>query len=101
LGEVAAGYLPVLADRVKKEGEAVVFLTGRENGKVPLLAVCTAEAAKKVQAGKLIQAAAPEVGGKGGGRPDAAQGSGMNPEGISKALAAAEKMVKAALGGGS
>jgi alanyl-tRNA synthetase len=101
LGEVAAGYLPVLADRVKKEGEAVVFLTGRENGKVPLLAVCTAEAAKKVQAGKLIQAAAPEVGGKGGGRPDAAQGSGTNPEGISKALAAAEKMVKAALGGGS
>ena len=101
LGEVAAGYLPVLADRLKKEGEAVVFLTGQENGKVPLLAVCTAEAAKKVQAGKLIQAAAPEVGGKGGGRPDAAQGSGTNPEGISKALAAAEKLVKTALGVGS
>jgi alanyl-tRNA synthetase len=101
LGEVATGYLPVLADRLKKEGEAVVFLAGRENGKVPLLAVCTPEAAKKVPAGKLIQAAAPEVGGKGGGRPDAAQGSGTNPEGIAKALAAAEKMVKAALGGGS
>ena len=101
LGEVAAGYLPVLADRLKREGEAVVFLTGRENGKVPLLAVCTAEAAKKVQAGKLIQAAAPEVGGKGGGRPDAAQGSGVNAEGIGKALAAADKLVKAALGGGS
>ena len=27
LGEVATGYLPVLADRLKKEGEAVVFLT--------------------------------------------------------------------------
>jgi alanyl-tRNA synthetase len=101
LGEVATGYLPVLADRLKKEGEAVVFLAGRENGKVPLLAACTAEAAKKVPAGKLIQAAAPEVGGKGGGRPDAAQGSGTNPEGIAKALAAAEMMVKAALGGGS
>jgi alanyl-tRNA synthetase len=101
LGEVAAGYLPVLADRLKKEGEAVVFLTGRENGKVPLLAVCTPEAAKKVQAGKLIQSAAPEVGGKGGGRPDAAQGSGTNPDGIAKALAAAEKLVKTALGGGS
>ncbi|MEY5063465.1 MAG: Alanine--tRNA ligase, partial [Verrucomicrobiota bacterium] len=101
LGEVVAGYLPVLADRLKKEGEAVVFLTGRENGKVPLLAVCTSEAAKKVQAGKLIQAAAPEVGGKGGGRPDAAQGSGTNPDGIGKALAAAEKLVNTALGGGS
>ena len=101
LGEVATGYLPVLADRLKKEGEAVVFLAGRENGKVPLLAACTAEAAKRVQAGKLIQAAAPEVGGKGGGRPDAAQGSGTNAEGISKALAVAEKMVKAELGGGA
>jgi len=101
LGQVAAGYLPVLADRLKKEGEAVVFLVGRENEKVPLLAVCTAEAAKKVQAGKLIQTAAPEVGGKGGGRPDAAQGSGTNSEGISKALAAAENLVKSALGGGS
>ena len=101
LGEVAAGYLPVLADRLKKEGEVVVFLTGRENGKVPLLVVCTPEAAKKVQAGKLIQAAAPEVGGKGGGRPDAAQGSGTNAAGISKALATAEKMVKTALGGGA
>ncbi|NDD57219.1 MAG: hypothetical protein EBZ44_05825, partial [Verrucomicrobia bacterium] len=47
------------------------------------------------------QAAAPEVGGKGGGRPDAAQGSGTNPEGISRALAAAEKLVNAALGSGS
>ena len=101
LGEVTAGYLPVLADRLKKEGEVVVFLAGRENGKVPLLAACTPEAAKKVQAGKLIQAAAPEVGGKGGGRPDAAQGSGMNPDGIAKALAAAEKLAKTALGGGS
>ena len=101
LGEVAAGYLPVLADRLKKEGEAAVFLVGRENGKVPLLAVCTTEVAKKVQAGKLIQVAAPEVAGKGGGRPDAAQGSGTNPEGISNALLAAEKLVKAGLGGGA
>ncbi|NDC80901.1 MAG: hypothetical protein EB090_06525, partial [Verrucomicrobia bacterium] len=101
LGEVAAGYLPVLADRLKKEGEAVVFLAARDGGKVPLLAVCTGEAAKKVQAGKLIQAVAPEVGGKGGGRPDAAQGSGTNSEGIIKAIAQADRMVRAALGGGS
>jgi alanyl-tRNA synthetase len=101
LGEISAGYLPILADRLKKEGEVVVFLAGRENGKVPLVAVCTPEAAKKVPAGKLIQAAAPEVGGKGGGRPDAAQGSGTNADGLGKALAAAEKLVKSALGGGA
>jgi alanyl-tRNA synthetase len=101
LGEVAVGYLPVLADRIKREGEAVIFLTGKAEGKVPLMAVCTPEAAKKVQAGKLIQVAAPKVGGKGGGRPDAAQGSGSNLEGIPEALAEAEKMVMSVLGGGA
>jgi len=101
LGEVPNGYLPVLADRLKREGEAVLFLIGKEGGKVPLVALCTAEAAKKVQAGKIIQAAAPEVGGKGGGRPDMAQGSGVDALGIGKALAAVETMVRAALGGGA
>ena len=101
LGEAALGYLPVLADRIKREGEAVIFLTGKAEGKVPLVVVCTSEAAKKVQAGRLIQVAAPKVGGKGGGRPDAAQGSGSNPQGIPEALAEAEKMVVGALGGGS
>jgi alanyl-tRNA synthetase len=91
----------VLADRLKREGEAVLFLIGKEGGKVPLVALCTVEAAKKVQAGKIIQTAAPEVGGKGGGRADMAQGSGADASGIGKALAAVEKMVKAALGGGS
>jgi len=101
LGEVPNGYLPVLADRLKREGESVLFLIGKEGGKVPLVALCTAEAAKKVQAGKIIQAAAPEVGGKGGGRPDMAQGSGVDASGIGNALAAVEKMVRAALGGGA
>jgi len=101
LGEVPNGYLPVLADRLKREGEAVLFLIGKEGGKVPLVALCTAEAAKKVQAGKIIQVAAVEVGGKGGGRPDMAQGSGADASGIAKALAAVEKMVKATLGGGA
>ena len=101
LGEVPNGYLPVLADRLKREGEAVLFLIGKEGGKVPLVALCTAEAAKKVQSGKIIQVAAVEVGGKGGGRPDMAQGSGADASGIDKALAAVEKMVKAALGGGA
>ena len=36
LGEVPSGYLPVLADRLKREGEAVLFLIGKEGGKVPL-----------------------------------------------------------------
>ncbi len=98
-GEIPNGYLTVLADRLKREGEAVLFLIGKDGDRVPMLALCTPEAAKKVSAGKMVQAAAAEVAGKGGGRPDMAQGSGSDAAGISKAMAAVEKLVKSALRG--
>ena len=39
------------------------------------------------QAGDLIKAIAPKVGGGGGGRPDMAQAGGKNPAGLADALA--------------
>ena len=91
----------MLEVRLKGEGEAVLFLIAKEEGKVPLDALCTGEVAKKGKAGKIIQDATLEVGGKGGGKPDMAQGSGVDAAGIGKALAVVEKMVKVALGGGA
>ncbi len=49
---------------------------------------------KKIQAGKIIQTVAPLVGGKGGGRPELAQGGGTNPEGVPAALAKAEELLR-------
>ncbi|HET7728115.1 MAG TPA: alanine--tRNA ligase [Candidatus Limnocylindrales bacterium] len=44
--------------------------------------------AKGVAAGALVQAAVPAIGGRGGGRPQMAQGKGSRREGVGEALAA-------------
>ena len=48
---------------------------------------------RKVQAGKLIQAIAPIVGGKGGGRPDGARGGGKDASRLDEALAKAKSLL--------
>ena len=47
----------------------------------------------KFQANKIIQEIAPIVGGKGGGRPESAQGGGPDASKIDKALAEAKKLL--------
>ncbi|MCE0523478.1 MAG: alanine--tRNA ligase [Methylacidiphilales bacterium] len=90
----AAAYLPVLADALKTRWQGVAVLATVDQGKVALLAAVAPAHAKKIQAGKIIQAIAPLVGGKGGGRPELAQGGGTNPEGVTVALAKAEELVR-------
>jgi alanyl-tRNA synthetase len=51
-----------------------------------LIAYVPAAMTSKVQANKLIQQVAPIVGGKGGGRPESAQGAGKNASKITEAL---------------
>ena len=40
-----------------------------------------------VKAGDLVKAFVPQVGGRGGGKPDMAQGGGSNPAGVPAAIA--------------
>ena len=94
--EGSAAYLAVLADALKARWQGVAMLSAVEPGKIALLCAVAPAFAKKVQAGKMIQAMAPLVGGKGGGRPELAQGGGTQPEGWTAALAKAEELVGAA-----
>jgi alanyl-tRNA synthetase len=42
----------------------------------------------------VLQAAAPSIGGRGGGKDEFAQGGGTNPDGIEGAFAAVEAMIR-------
>jgi len=52
-----------------------------------------AEQERGVSASDLLKAAAGPVGGRGGGKPDVAQGGGTDPAGIPAALTAVEQAV--------
>jgi alanyl-tRNA synthetase len=70
----------------QKLGSGVVALGMPEDGKVALIAGVTKDLTSKVHAGKLMQALAPIVGGKGGGRPDLAEAGGKDTAGLKLAL---------------
>jgi alanyl-tRNA synthetase len=79
--------LQTIADALKGLAfRGVVFLAGVQTGQVALAATVSPDFTGKFQAGKLIQAAAPMVGGKGGGRPDSARGAGKETAKIGEAL---------------
>jgi alanyl-tRNA synthetase len=74
-------------DKLKNQlGSAVVVLATVEEGKVVLIAGATKDICSKLSAGDLVRQVAAEVGGKGGGRPDMAQGGGDNIEALPNAL---------------
>ncbi len=76
-----------------KLGSAVLLLAAVEGEKVSLVAGVTPDLTAKVKAGELVGFAAAQVGGKGGGRPDMAQGGGTQPDKLDPMLAAAVEWV--------
>jgi alanyl-tRNA synthetase len=92
-----AKLLQHVADALKTKLNGPVFLAGAANDRVALFVSVPKELTSKIQANKLIQEIAPLVNGKGGGRPDNAQGSGAAVDKIDNALAEAERLIKASL----
>lgn len=82
--------LLALVDQLKnKLGHAVILLGSEHEGKVVLVAGVTKDLSGQLKAGDLMKQAAAAVGGKGGGRPDMAQGGGVDVAALDNALALA------------
>ncbi len=90
--------LLALVDQLKnKLGQAVILLGGVHDDKVVLVSGVTKELTARLKAGDLMKQAATAVGGKGGGRPDMAQGGGIDASALDAALALAVPFVEHAI----
>ena len=70
-----------------KLGTAVVLLAAVEGDKISLVAGVSKDATDRIKAGDVIKEFAGRLGGKGGGRPDMAQGGGSDVAGLPAAMA--------------
>jgi alanyl-tRNA synthetase len=78
-----------LVDALRNQWKsAVVVLASVEGSTVSIVSAVTKDLISKVQAGKLAAALAQAVGGKGGGRPDMAEGGGKDAAALPAALQA-------------
>jgi alanyl-tRNA synthetase len=89
--------LQAVADALKQKFDGPIVLVGAQENNVSLLALIPKALSSKVQANKIIQTIAPIVGGKGGGRPESAQGGGTHPSKIDNAMMEAHRLLVEAL----
>ncbi len=98
LDGVDAKSLRDTVDQLKnKLGTSAVFLATVNDGKISLVAGVTKDATDRIKAGDIVKHVAEKIGGKGGGRPDMAQGGGSDinalPGAIKSLLAWVESLL--------
>ena len=95
----SSGDLRQLLDQLKsKLQSAAIVLASVEGEKVTIIAGVTPDLTAKIKAGDLVNHVASQVGGKGGGRPDMAQGGGTQPAALPGALESLRSYAKSQLG---
>ncbi|WP_447735828.1 alanine--tRNA ligase [Rhodanobacter soli] len=76
-------------DQLKQQlGDCVIVLAGAADGRVSLIAGVHGKALGRIKAGNVVAHIASQIDGKGGGRPDMAQGGGLDASNLSAILAA-------------
>ena len=82
-----ASSLRNIADQIRsKLDNGVFFLVGLNNSKAALVSGVTGHASDKINASHLMKFVSEQVDGKGGGRPDMAQGIANNTDNLESAL---------------
>jgi alanyl-tRNA synthetase len=89
-GKALRDAVDMLKDRLK---DAVIVLASAVDGKAALVAGVQGSPLGKVKAGELLAHVAGQIGGKGGGRPDMAQGGGPDGPALLAALAGVQEWV--------
>ena len=92
---MAVDEIKSMADKVKAEVEnSVVVIASNTDGKITFVAMASKEAvAKGVHCGNIIREITAIAGGKGGGKPDMAQGGGTDASKIDDALAKVDDII--------
>jgi alanyl-tRNA synthetase len=90
----AAGMRQLSDTLLARIKSGVVILGRSGEGKVSLIVRTSDDLTKRIPAGQVIKELAPMVGGRGGGKPDMAEGGGSQPEKLSDALEASYGVVE-------
>ncbi len=94
----AAGMRQLSDTLLARINPGVVVLGRSIDGKVSLIVRTSPDLLKRVPAGQVIKELAPIIGGRGGGKPDMAEGGGSQPEKLAEALEASYGVVERLLG---
>jgi alanyl-tRNA synthetase len=87
-----------LSDTLLSRLKSGIVILGREtDGKVSIVVRVSDDLTGKVKAGNVIKEIVPIVGGRGGGKPDMAEGGGTEPAKLAEAIEASYKAIEAML----
>jgi alanyl-tRNA synthetase len=83
-------------DLLKQQlGDCVILLAGAADGRVSLIAGVHGKALARIKAGDVVAHVAKQIDGKGGGRPDMAQGGGTDAPELPTILSALPEWISA------